>query len=134
LPKMQVERLYYIDSMADQGTAPAKDQVQGYIVLSQAKASSTQSSSGALQDSLRKIIESSPEYAAACFDPHHVVTLSDGKEQFDAVVCFDCGNYRIFSPKGDWLLAGSFDVGEEPTWDKIFSAAGLERPPHDANH
>ncbi len=134
LPNLQVDRLYYIDPMAGRGTVSADKEIQGYSVVSQAKVSRTQSSSSILQDSLRKIIKSSPDYGAACFDPHHVVTLSDGNEQFDAVVCFDCGNYRIFSPSGDWLLAGSFDVGEESKWDQAFATAGLKREPHDAVH
>ncbi len=128
LPHLKVDRLYYIGMDAQRESTPESNQIQGYAILAQAKVSDRQSSLGVLQGSLLKIIESQPEYAAACFDPHHVLVLSDGKEEFHVIICFDCGNYRIFSPKGDWLLAGSFNVGEEQVWDRAFAEAGLTRP------
>lgn len=133
LPSLRIDRLYYLDPMANPAYAPGKE-FHNVAVAMESNSPLPEKVNQELLVSLRKIIESTPEYAAACCDPHHAAVLTNGAERFDVVVCFECGNYRIFSPDGNWLLAGSFDVGGEELWDAAFAEGGLTRPARDASH
>lgn len=132
LPSLRIDRLYYLDPMANPADAPGKG-FHNVPVVMEGNSQLPEKANQELVVSLRKIIESAPEYAAVCFDPHHAAVLTNGAERFDVVVCFECGNYRIFSPEGNWLLAGSFDVGEEEVWDAAFREGGMTRPARDAS-
>ncbi len=125
LPSMRVERMHYIDPSVDQEMESA-DRIHGYRVTGQA-APADASAATALKEGLREIVASRPKYAAACFDPHHALTLSDRGDRYHVLVCFDCGNFLILSGDGAVLLSESFGGIEERTWDGIFAGAGLKR-------
>ena len=80
-----------------------------------------------LKRQILAMLQSEPEAVAACFDPHHAVTLvlPDTGRHVRIAVCFDCGNLAI---EGGGTMA--FATGDEARWDAVFEAAGAgPRPP-----
>jgi hypothetical protein len=74
---------------------------------------------------MRVIVDSPTDSMAACFEPHHGMTLADGKRTFDVVLCFKCSRYIVYTPDGKVAWGGSFTTArtEFPVWDRIFREA-----------
>ena len=125
LPSLQVDRVYYI-GLNENGTDWKKpDRFHRYRVISSSN-SLPPDSSGDLKSSFGRMLDTQPDSQAGCFIPHHAVSLSRGDETFDVLVCFNCNNYEVRSPTGDF--GGPFSADERATWDKIFATAGLSMP------
>ena len=78
------------------------------------------------------MLESSHGGQSACFLPRHGVTLSDGRRQYDIVLCFECDAFVVYDADGNRLYKSGFASGEEAAkWDEAFSASGVDIPPRD---
>jgi hypothetical protein len=54
--------------------------------------------------------------AFLCFDPRHGVRVSDGKVVYDFLICFECGEMKVYSSDGSVesvMIGGSKDVLNE---------------------
>lgn len=92
-----------------------------------ASAAPSDANSGAtILHSLARIVSAHKEGQDACFSPHHGLTLTNGKEIFDVLLCFDCSQYVVFKPDGAMIFRDSFNAwSEKKTWEQVFRAAGL---------
>jgi hypothetical protein len=83
-------------------------------------------SEAAISHSLARIVSAHKEGQDACFSPHHGLTLTNGRERFDVLLCFECSQYIVFTPEGQTVFSDSFNARyEKETWERVFRAAGL---------
>jgi hypothetical protein len=61
------------------------------------------------------------------FIPHHGLVLTDGKQRFDVLICFECGEYQIFVSE-EQILSDHFTLATRAVWDRAYAAAGLIQP------
>ena len=95
-------------------------------VVVAAAAPSNAPSEAAISQSLARIVSTHDNGVAACFDPHHGLTLTDGNSSFDLVLCFECWRYIVYTSDGVLLYADSFTArGESEKWEQVFTYAGL---------
>ena len=81
------------------------------------------------KSSLRRVLKSSNGAQSACFYPRHGVTLGDGTQQYDIVLCFECNAFLVYGVDGEVLYMSGFDGDKEAArWDEAFSAAGAVTP------
>lgn len=76
--------------------------------------------------SLRRVLESGHGGQPACFFPRHGVTLIDGANRYDIVMCFECNRFDVYDGEGNGLYSSGFAAREGEIWDALFSNAGLE--------
>jgi hypothetical protein len=89
LPKLKTTRLFRIDPGATRHGLESKlPRFHGWAVVASAAPSGALLES-AISQSLARIVASHDRGFAACFDPHHRLTLTDGIARFDVVLCFE---------------------------------------------
>ena|SRR3990167_3578475 len=125
LARLRVDRVYYIDVGPAPAGGPKPTKLHRYRVIS-ASDSLPPSASNDLKSSLGRMLDTSPEFQAMCFIPHHAVSMTDGTDTFDVLVCFNCNNYEVRSSVGNF--GGAFSADERATWDRIFASGGLALP------
>lgn len=126
LPKLKVTKLFRIDPSATRRNAPSSaSRFHDWIVVASA-APSDDPSATTISRSLASIVASHDSGVAACFDPHHGLTLSDGGTSFDVLLCFECSRYIVYTSGGAVMYADSFTAhAEKETWEQVFASAGL---------
>jgi hypothetical protein len=125
LDQLRVTRIRGLDPFATwNDPPPGVPRFHKWVVTWSAPLKESAASS-ALTRSMRVIVDSPSESMAACFEPHHGATLSDGKHTFDVVMCFDCSRYVVYTPDGRLAWGGSFTTAqtEKLVWDRIFRDA-----------
>jgi hypothetical protein len=126
LPTLKTSRLFRIDPSASRRGAPSQSpRFHDWVVVASAAPSDT-NSEATISRSLAAIVSSHDDGVAACFDPHHGLTLTNGKESVDVLLCFECSRYIVFTPDGTVVFAASFATRrEKETWGQVFRTAGL---------
>ena len=103
--------LYLIDGDAGrQEDAPEDELFQGYRILQECPITDEQTRHElfrALDDS----IASSPGRGSRCFIPRHGIRVQTNGVVVDYLICFQCGNYRLF--EGGKSVSGG-GIGREP--------------------
>ena len=126
LPKLKTTRLFRIDPGATRSDAhPKLLRFHEWVVVASA-APSDASSEAKITRSLASIVASHDDGVAACFDPHHGLTLTDGRSTYDVLLCFECRRYIVYTSDGAVMYADSFKTrGEKKKWERVFNDAGL---------
>ena len=108
--------LYRLDGDAGiQKDAPEGETLQGYGILQECPITDEQTRHElfrALDDS----IAASSGGGSRCFIPRHAIRVQTNGVVVDYVICFQCGNYRLY--EGDTAVSGG-GIGNEPK--KIFN-------------
>jgi hypothetical protein len=128
LDHLKVSKLLVLDPSATRSEVPSSAARFHKWVVAASSVQVDVSSKSPLILSMRAIVGSSKDGVAACFDPHHGATLTDGVSTFDVVICFECARYEVFDAEGRLIWGGSFAIAESeaPKWNHIFRTAGLE--------
>ena len=131
LPTLKPTRLFRIDPIdgypvvAEGGLTWRLPRFHGWGVAASA-APSDANAEAAISRSLSKIVSAHKDGQDACFSPHHGVTLTNGRESFDVLLCFDCSQYVVYTLDGTTVFADSFNARQEmKTWEQVFRASGL---------
>jgi hypothetical protein len=125
LDHLRVTRIRGLDPFATWNDPPPKaPQFHKWVVIWSARPKDA-AASAALTRSMRVIVDSPSDSMAACFEPHHGATLTDGKHTFDVVLCFKCSRYVVYTPDGKLAWGGSFTTAQTEVlvWDRIFRDA-----------
>lgn len=129
LGSLKPTRFYRLDGSMKPVISPTTVLFHGQPVL----ASGAPKNSRARKDfkaSLGRVLESSNGAQSACFFPRHGVTLSDGKQQFDILLCFECDTFFVHDAQGKVLYQSGFHARDEAArWNEAFDAAGATLPP-----
>ena len=99
----------------------------GYRVLGQVSVS-TPSDQQRVADAIRQAVLHLPD-PAACFNPRHALHVSDGSNNFDFVICHECGAMEFFN--GDKRIGGTGIGGPPDAFDAILRAAGIPLAGHE---
>lgn len=128
LDQLTVSELLILDPFATWADPPSrKPQFHKWVVASRG-APANVASGRSLVVSMRAIVDHPDDFASACFEPRHGVTLNDERRRFDVVMCFKCSQYRVYDADGKLVWGGSFTTvsgKEEARWNAVFSAAKL---------
>jgi len=98
----------------------------GYRVLGQVSVS-TASDQQRVADAIKQAVLHIPD-PAACFNPRHALRVSDGSNNFDFVICYECGAMEFFT--GGKSVGGTGIGGSPDTFNSILRAAGIPLAEH----
>ena len=127
LDSLDPVRFYRLDGSMKPGKPGLLGDFHHHPVL--AAAAPDAATRAAFKVSLRRVLESSDGSQSACFFPRHGVTLSDGKQQYDVVLCFECDGFAVYDGTGRIVYQSGFDASDEAArWDAAFDAAGAAIP------
>jgi hypothetical protein len=131
LPTLKTTRLFRIDPIdgypgaTGNGAKSQMPRFHGWGVVASA-APSDANSEATISQSLAKIVSAHTEGQYACFSPHHGLTLTNGGESYDVLLCFDCSQYIVFTLDSAIVFLDSFNArSEKETWEQVFRAADL---------
>jgi hypothetical protein len=124
LPNLKTTRLFRVDPGATRHGVESKlPRFHDWAVIASAVPSDALSEA-TISQSLARIVASHDNGVAACFDPHHGLTLTDGIASFDVLLCFECWRYVVYTSDGTVLYADSFTtLGQKEKWEQAFTEA-----------
>jgi hypothetical protein len=126
LPKLKTTSLLRIDPGATRrGVQSTLPRFHGWVVVASAPPSNALAES-TISRSFARIVKSHDDGVAACFEPRHGLTLTDGNASFDVLLCFECWRYVVYTSDGSVMYADSFaNRDEKEKWEQVFIDAGL---------
>jgi hypothetical protein len=77
---------------------------------------------------VKKSMRFAPPQGARCFNPRHVLRVSEGEETVDLVICYECGLYHCYR-NGQKERGGTILGDSQPLLDKILTDAGIRLAP-----
>jgi hypothetical protein len=114
--------LYSIHPEEDPASIPAGAQFfHGYRILGQVSLP-TATDRQRVSEAIRLAVLSHFDQAS-CFDPRHALRVSDGRNSYDLLMSYECGNLEIFV--GDELVAETGIGGSSRALDSILRAANV---------
>lgn len=131
LPALTIERLYLLMPERNPGDVPGAALFRDWVIAAEGDPLPSVLAQNVLKVGLRDILRSGNRVggpASMCgFVPHHGLTLTDGKQRFDVLICFQCGEYQILAGE-EQLLSDAFGPVSREVWDRAYAAAGLRHP------
>ena len=129
LHQAQQMTLYSIHPQESESALVGSQLFHGYRILGQVPVSAPADQKRVAQAVQHAVLVAFD--SAACFNPRQGVRVSDGRDTYDLVICFECGEMEIFA--GEERVGNTGMGGSPDALNSILTAGGVPlADPHES--